>query len=99
MYSVYEPAINHHNLFFKCKPFAVFTLEMDYPSLQNPSKLMDKQIDEVRWINSSIFTSVKKNPSDANYQTDNLSERASPSLVCKQPFCTKIIKQPTGVLM
>ena len=56
MYSVYEPVINHHNLFLNCKPLAIFTLEIDYPSLQNPSKLMDKQIDEVRWINRSIFT-------------------------------------------
>ena len=66
----------------KCKPLAIFTLQMDYPSLQNPSKLMDKQMDKVRWINHSIFT-LRSYPSDANYLTDNQFETDSPSLVRK----------------
>ena len=71
---------------------AFFTLlETDYPSLQNPSKLKEKQIDKVRWIvhlklRPFHFQIKTHHPSEANHSTDNPSQTDNPSLVWIRPM-------------
>ena len=71
---------------------AFFTLlETDYLSLQNPSKLKEKQMDKVRRIVHlklrPLHFQIKTHyPSDANYPTEFASQTNNPSLVWIGPM-------------